>query len=470
MSDSRIFIPVDFVSSYDSTFDQGGAKTYFAVAPVAQIPTNLPLTPNLRRANKKTEVFQQILHTLRTAPERFFERNNGIKIAASEISIEKTKQRSGIWIDFGESIATGGVLNGGHTLAAIESARIEGVPLDKARVKVEILCGLDDLEISTTSVAVNTATPVDTRSKLNALGVFEPIKAYLDAQTESEQPPLRIAYYQNQEGIGRYPHCSVVHIYDLLTHIDRMRHDFTKPGKSSHPKGSTSQSVLKSESFQQRILSLLPLLTDALWIEKNLLQLVHKHLEPSSLKGFSNLAGVKSKGIVALMDGSYFGFTVPVSFSLPVVAAYRVFIAPEAPCTSWSIPFDQFAPVLLPELWKWYRDELKKEKAKGNESFTSIIRHPAIWSDLCLIAQDVQRQLLKEHKQKAPFRPTHTLINHDSGSTTLVTVVPASEPDWNTVYTASDWEISESSIEYHPKLGMISRGVQLVNTELSSST
>ncbi len=466
MSEQRIFIPVDFVSSYDSTFDQKGAKTYFAVVSVAQIPTNLPLTPNLRRANKKTEVFQQILNTLRTAPERFFERNNGIKLAASNIEIEQTKKGSGIWIDFGDSIATGGVLNGGHTLAAIESARIEGVPLDKARVKVEILCGLDDKEVSTTSVAVNTATPVDTRSKLNALGVFEPIKAYLDTQTESDYPPLRIAYYQNQEGIGRYPHCSVVHIYDLLTHIDRIRHDFTKPGKTSHPKGSTSQSALKSSSFQQRIFNLLPLLTEVLAIEKNLLQLVHKHLDNPSVRGLSNLAGVKPKGIVALMEGSYFGFTVPISFSLPVVAAYRVFIDPEPPCTSWLIPFDKFSDVLLPELWVWYRDQLKKEKAKGNESFTSIIRHPAIWSDLCLIAQDVQRQLLKEHQQKPPFRPTHTLINHKEESTTLVTVVPASDPGGNTVYTASDWEVSKSSIEYHPKLGLISQGVQLFNTEL----
>ncbi|MCL1475350.1 AIPR family protein [Argonema antarcticum] len=391
MVNHKFFIPVDFVSEYGSK-GENRTTTCFAVALVDSLPTDLPLTPNLRRPNKKTEVFQQILRTLRTAPERFLDRNNGIKITARSIKIEKTKSSQGVWVDLGEDKATGGIVNGAHTLAAIESAKIEGVPLKAARVKVEILCGLDDREVSTTSVAVNTATPVDTRSKLNAQGVFEPIREYINMLNEKQGLQLRIAYYQNQEGVGRSLHCSVAHVYDLLFHLDRMKHDFTKPGKYSHPKGSVSSSAIKSEAATTRLIELLPLLQDALWIEKHLYQLVQKHLEHPSVKGVSNLVGVKAKGTICLMDGTYFGFTAPVPFSLPVVAAYRVFLDEERPCDRWVAPFLKFSPILMQELWKWYREELKKEKARGNESFTSLIRNPVFWSDMCLVAQQVYRK------------------------------------------------------------------------------
>ncbi len=208
---SRVFIPVDFVEQYQSPSAHGLITTYFAVALVESLPTDLPLTPNLRRPNRRTEIFKQILNTLLVAPERFAERNNGIKITARGVEIGELDSQKGIWVDLGDDRATGGVVNGGHTLAAIAAAKIEGAPLEAARVKVEILCGLGDVEVGVTSLAVNTAAPVDTRSKLNALGRFEPLKA-LVKQIEAETGERwKVSWYQNQEGVNKSPHCSATH-------------------------------------------------------------------------------------------------------------------------------------------------------------------------------------------------------------------------------------------------------------------
>ena len=46
---------------------------------------------------------------------------------------------------------------------------------------------------------------------------------------------------------------------------------------------------------------------------------------------------------------------------------------------------------LLKELWKWYKNELRKEKSRGNSNFTPIVNNPIIWSSLCTIAQEMRR-------------------------------------------------------------------------------
>ncbi len=390
---SRVFIPVDFVEQYQSPSAHGLITTYFAVALVESLPTDLPLTPNLRRPNRRTEIFKQILNTLLVAPERFAERNNGIKITARGVEIGELDSQKGIWVDLGDDRATGGVVNGGHTLAAIAAAKIEGAPLEAARVKVEILCGLGDVEVGVTSLAVNTAAPVDTRSKLNALGRFEPLKA-LVKQIEAETGERwKVSWYQNQEGVNKSPHCSATHANDLLLVLDRIRFDFTSPGRKAHPNGTTSSAKFSSEAFFERQQQLLPRLEDAFWLEKNLYKLVEKHLNHPSVRGGSNLAGVRPTGSICLLDGTYFGFTTPVSFSLPVVAAYRAFLEEEAPCNRWAVPIDEFGEPLLAELWKWYKQELRREKARGNNTFTPIIRNPILWSSLCVIATEMRRQI-----------------------------------------------------------------------------
>ncbi len=68
-----------------------------------------------------------------------------------------------------------------------------------------------------------------------------------------------------------------------------------------------------------------------------------------------------------------------------------MFLSEETPCNEWVVPFEDFAPALLKELWKWYKDELRKEKAKGNATFTPIVRDPIIWSSVCTIALQMLR-------------------------------------------------------------------------------
>ncbi|KAF3890228.1 MULTISPECIES: hypothetical protein [Nostocales] len=112
----------------------------------------------------------------------------------------------------------------------------------------------------------------------------------------------------------------------------------------------------------ERINRLLPLLPQALEIERELYKLIEKYLTNPGKKGNNDtLASISTSGNTRLADDSAFGFRAPAVLSLLAIAAYRAFLDSDY---NWIFPFEEFSPRLLKKLWE---DKLlvalKKEKA-----------------------------------------------------------------------------------------------------------
>lgn len=180
-------IPVKSVAQLHSV---GNHKFFVGTAIVSSFPTDLPLTPNIREPNKKASVFKEILETLNSAPSKFFDRNNGIKISAYKVKIQKTSSGEELHVEFledSEGYTQYGVYDGGHTIATFSTAIMQKIDLKKALVKVEITCGLPEEEVSVNALTANTTSPIDTRSRVNARGGYDFIKRFIE-QLELDTP------------------------------------------------------------------------------------------------------------------------------------------------------------------------------------------------------------------------------------------------------------------------------------------
>ena len=93
--------------------------------------------------------------------------------------------------------------------------------------------------------------------------------------------------------------------------------------------------------------------------------------------------------------------------------------------------------------------------------------YPGYPPKYCLNCAPKKKSSDTSKPEKGMFHPTHCLIA-SSGKTTEVCLEKSSEPGWYWVRTALDWFSGESIIQYHPKLGLQSRGVTLVGYSLET--
>ncbi|MBD2255804.1 AIPR family protein [Nostoc parmelioides] len=368
------------------------SKCIIATAHVDSFPTDLPLEPNIREPNLKSSTYKQIFDSLTTEPEKFFQRNNGIVLCVNKV---KPKSKTELELEILQANEGGndGVINGGHSVSAFEQARANKYDLSKARVKVSIHIGLSEDEAKDIALASNTSSPVDARSKVNARGDYQFIKHFLGRLENEEDIKFRIAYYQNQSGAPKSPHCNINHLIKLMNCLDRNKYNPDSKSRTKHPPVSNTPSL--SDAERQRLLKLLPLLPKGLWIEQRLFKIIEEHITNPRKKGTIDLASIDPRKNTLLPDSRYsFGFGAPADIAMPIVAAYRVFLDENY---NWLIPFDDFAEDFLQHLWNnYYRKYLVSEKLAGNTVGSKICRNPVIWDNLYVSAQSyLNQQLLK---------------------------------------------------------------------------
>jgi AIPR protein len=392
----KFYIPVDNFTQLKSDSEH---QFFVAVAPVDTFPTDISLSPNVREPNKRTTTFKEIVDTLIVAPDKFLSRNNGIKIAAERVTPHKDKKGDlGLWIEClepSEDFRGHGIYDGGHTLAAFTSAKILGADLKPARVKLEIVCGASQQDVALNALAANTVSSVDRRSKINAKGGFEFIRHYLEELEVREGKHYKVAYYQNQTGVPKDNRCSVLHLCKIILCLDRVKYNFARPGMSQHPWSLTTPNLNNPDAVE-RMHSLLPLFPQGFWIEKQVYNLLSEYLNHPSVKGSCNLASISINSNSLLLDGTAYGFRAPEILALPIVSAFRVFLDDKY---EWILPFDSFATQVTQKLWIFVRNELKKEKGRGNNGITTVYRQPGFWGDLCMIALTERDEILATYRE-----------------------------------------------------------------------
>lgn len=378
-----------------------------ATAHVDTFPTDLPLEPNIREPNRKSSTYRQIFDSLSTQPDKFFERHSGLVLSASKVKPSKDK----LELEILEACEGGsdGIINGGHTILAFESARNYKYDLSKARVKVTIHIGLGSEDARDIALASNTTSPVDSRSKTNAKGDYNFIKHYLAQLELTGDSKFRVAYYQNQSGAPKNAHCNVNHLFKLINSLDRNRYNPDGNTRSKHPTGTNTPSTI-TDAERERLTKLLPLLPQALWIEQRLYEIIQEHISNPRRKGVNDLASIDTRKNTLLPDSKYsFGFGAPADLALPIIASYRVFLDKDY---NWLLPFDEFAEDFLQHLWgNYFRKYLISEKTAGNTVGAKICRNQDIWESLYISAQSyLNKHLVKMVNSKSREELTLTQV------------------------------------------------------------
>ncbi|MEH2293995.1 AIPR family protein [Nostoc sp.] len=387
---------------------QANPNCIIATAHVDSFPTDLPLEPNIREPNRKSATYRQVFDSLTTEPEKFFSRHSGIVLSANIAKPVKNKTELELEILEANEGGSDGIINGGHTVLGFEQAKNYNYNLSQARVKVTIHIGLSEDEAKDIALASNTTTPVDSRSKVNARGDYKFIKQYLAQLEQKEDRKFRIAYYQNQSGAPRNAQCNVTHLLKLINCLDRNRYNPDGNKRTKHPAGMSPPSNI-TDTERERLTALLPLLSQALWIEQRLYEIIQDYISNPRRKGVNDLASIDIRKTTLLPDSKYsFGFGAPTDLALPIIASYRVFLDKDY---KWILPFDEFAEDFLQHLWtNYFRKYLVSEKTAGNTVGTKISRNQEIWESLYISAQSYLNsslmQMVKSGKQESESKVT----------------------------------------------------------------
>lgn len=116
-----------------------GRKLCVFTVPVGNVPNEWSewREVNVRDTQKRSDVFNAIVDTLKNNPEEMIFRNLGITIVAP--SVEFNNKTNTVTVTFADKNKHG-IANGGHTFEAIQQALSEGY-IDGALVKVECITG-----------------------------------------------------------------------------------------------------------------------------------------------------------------------------------------------------------------------------------------------------------------------------------------------------------------------------------------
>ena len=384
-------MPKNWIIKVDNYF-HAKPDCIIATAHVDTFPTDLPLEPNIREPNRKSSTYRQIFDSLTTEPEKFFERHSGIVLCANKVKPSRDQKQLELEVLEAAEGGSDGVINGGHTVLAFDSAKNYKYDVSEARVKITIHIGLEETEAKDIALASNTTSPVDSRSKVNARGDYDFIKGYLAQLELKESRKFRVAYYQNQSGVPKNTHCNVTHLFKLLNCLDRNRYNPEGNTRTKHPSVSSTPSQL-SDGERERLTKLLPLLAKSMWIEQRLYEIIQEYISAPKRKGINDLASIDMRKNTLLADSKYsFGFGAPGDLALPIVASYRVFLDKEY---NWIVPFEDFSEDFLQQLWgTYFRKYLISEKIAGNTVGAKICRNQEIWDSLYIFAQSYLNQLL----------------------------------------------------------------------------
>jgi hypothetical protein len=200
------------VSSFRNQYESpDGRRLCVFTVPVSNLPKDWEdwREVNIRDANKRSDVFNAIIETLKNAPGEMIFRNLGLTILSPEVEFDnKTNEVTVVFTD--KKIH--GIANGGHTFSAIlETLKEKHVD---AEVKVECIVG--ELETDTRVSIVdgrNRSRAAQAHSLENQRASYKPIEEALKGQSYEN----RVAYseYELDENNKRKD----ISIREILSYI-----------------------------------------------------------------------------------------------------------------------------------------------------------------------------------------------------------------------------------------------------------
>jgi AIPR protein len=210
-----------------------GAKVGDCFVGVTDLPEQLqdfmkvnPRVPNRTQKNLLSgPVVKGIFETLTENPDDMAIKNQGIYLLVEDAEFARIAGGSGqLKITLADP-SRHGIVNGGHTFAAIRDAienadDMEMGSLSRAHVRLHILQGIDEAKVAEIAEGLNRSKQVDDPSLINLQRHFDQIKRVMDGRPGAET----IAYHQGDSGDTYITEVLVVLEMFNCERFDKKRH------------------------------------------------------------------------------------------------------------------------------------------------------------------------------------------------------------------------------------------------------
>lgn len=305
------------------------------------LPIDLKLDPNARRADVRSKIARQIIETLRESPENFWKLNSGIQMTARDVDIKDGRHVTLAMFDAedeDDAAVSDGVINGGHTyeciklvLANLYDERENASSPDERRdaanrlaavrsavVRVEVLTGIERSELAEISRARNTGESVQKFSLQNLKGLYEPIRQVLGPEASE-----RIGFSENDVDLVPGTVYPVTELIRLMCLFNNQLYDFTRDRHPVVCYSSAGRIVEKWESEAESFRPLVEKLPDLMRLHDQVyLAICAWH---SGRKG-PKRNGIESKDWVLPFTGRPADHKISSAFVYPILASLRILL------------------------------------------------------------------------------------------------------------------------------------------------
>ncbi len=229
-----------------------GAKIGTCFAKVTDLPQGLAdfmkVNPRVPKRTAKGvlsgPVPKAILDTLRESPEEMALKNVGIYILAENVEHAREKGGAGVVTLTLKDPLKQGIVNGGHTFAAIQEGietadESELATLQQAFVRLHLLQGIPHEMVAEIAEGLNRSKQVQDPDLENLRGHFEEIKQVMEAQVGRDA----IAYNDGAEGD--------IYVAEILPFIEMF--NFERYPRGEHPYGLYAHQARAVREFAEDI-------------------------------------------------------------------------------------------------------------------------------------------------------------------------------------------------------------------------
>lgn len=301
-------------------------------------------------------VISGILNTLRQSPADMVLKNQGIYVLADAVEFDgKEKVSSGTLSLTLRDVGKHGIVNGGHTYAAIREAvdsasEEERRTLDRAYVRLNVYTGVDEEFVPEIAEGLNRSKQVDDPSLLNLQGDFDSIRKVMRNKPGAGQ----IAYHQGDDGS--------VYISEVLVYLEMF--NVHRYSSRRHPNSLYNRQSLGFQYFQDdlrtdasTIDALTALLPEILQLADHIRAAVPESSNRNRLTfgrvkvGKERAGSARPRPIHLPFIGATTQYRVPNGWVYPMLSAFRAnLVLSKSGGLEWRMPLEQLLGLVIDDL------------------------------------------------------------------------------------------------------------------------
>lgn len=314
-----------------------------------------PRVPNRNEKGILTgPVIRGIEETLSTNPDAMAIKNQGIYLLVEEVTTYKaTGGREFLTITLSDE-SLHGIVNGGHTYAAIRDVIENASTIDlapQAYVRLHLMSGIPAEMVPEIAEGLNRSKQVDDPSLENLKRHFDKIRDVMRGRPGDDD----IAYHQGDDG-----EIYITEILVLMEMFNRERFDEKKHPNSlyNNPKNGLKYYIQDLEAIPSAIDLLVPRLPEILALSDNIRKCTpdaarHIGFEFGRMKNGNVRTGAPRNNNIRLpFINQKMKHRVPNGWLYPMLAAFRANVRWDLPSQKfeWKVPLDQLLPQVIDDL------------------------------------------------------------------------------------------------------------------------